>query len=167
MRRLLDPSTLVLAAVLAACAGEPEKADRAARETPAASPEPVDERGKFQQKAAEPPPIEAKVVEPPPEEKAEIVETPPPTKKPGPKPDLAAGKTLFLAKCKACHGEDGTGNPKVKEKYDVPSLVGSKDSLAHVEKVIRKGVADTKMKGYEGKLSDAEIDAVAAYVAAL
>jgi mono/diheme cytochrome c family protein len=74
------------------------------------------------------------------------------------------GKALYLAKCKSCHGTDGKGDTTIGKKVDIPSLIGTKLGKDKVVSVIEKGVPDTKMKGYKGKMTDEEIDAVAAFV---
>ena len=74
------------------------------------------------------------------------------------------GKPLYLAKCKSCHGADGKGKTKFAEKHDVSDISKTKMSAAKIAKVIKDGVPDTKMKSFAKKLSDDEIQAVAAYV---
>jgi len=69
---------------------------------------------------------------------------------------------LFQAKCKICHGADGKGTPS-GIKLGAKDLTAAKISAADAKKVITEGKG--KMIGFKGKLSDAEIDAVAAFVA--
>jgi mono/diheme cytochrome c family protein len=61
----------------------------------------------------------------------------------------------YKAKCVACHGADG------KKKGD---LTAAKGSEADVAKAIANGIPEKKMPGYKGKLSDAEIQALAKFV---
>lgn len=85
----------------------------------------------------------------------------------GEKPEPVAkvdGKPLFEAKCKSCHGIDGKGDTTIGKKVDIPSLSKTKLGTSKIVSIIESGVPDTKMKGYKGKLSKEEIDAVAAYV---
>lgn len=70
--------------------------------------------------------------------------------------DLAhADGAAVYAKCKGCHGADGKGNAAMK----VPAFAG-------VDKnVILNGKG--KMPAYKGKLTDAEVDEVVAYIKTL
>jgi cytochrome c oxidase cbb3-type subunit 3 len=76
------------------------------------------------------------------------------------------GKALFAAKCAACHGPDGKGQTKMGEKLGVKDLTKSSLAEADVVKTIEAG-KPPKMTAYKGKLSDAEIQAVAGYVKSL
>jgi mono/diheme cytochrome c family protein len=87
--------------------------------------------------------------------------------KPKPKFDKAAGRGLFMAKCKSCHGADGKGNTPFGQKIGMVSLVGSGRSHAKIRSITANGVPGTKMKPYKGKLTDKELDDVAAFVKAL
>ncbi len=62
---------------------------------------------------------------------------------------------IYKAKCQACHGPDG------KKKGDLTAL---KASEADVAKTISNGNPEKKMPAYKGKLSDAEIHALAKFV---
>ena len=94
---------------------------------------------------------------------------PPAKKKPKPKPkfDKAAGRELFMAKCKSCHGADGKGDTPFGQKIGIVSLAGSGRSHASIRSITANGVPGTKMKPYEGKLTPQELDDVAAFVKAL
>ncbi len=61
----------------------------------------------------------------------------------------------FKAKCAMCHGPDG------KKKGDLTALKADEATIA---KEIANGVPEKKMPAYKGKLSDAEIQALAKYV---
>jgi len=69
---------------------------------------------------------------------------------------------LFQAKCKICHGPDGKGAP-AGLKMGVKDLTAAKISAADAAKAIQDGKG--KMTPFKGKLTDAEIQALAAYVA--
>jgi mono/diheme cytochrome c family protein len=90
-------------------------------------------------------------------------------KKPKPKPkfDKSAGRGLFMAKCKSCHGDDGKGNTPFGQKIGMKSLAGSGRSHASIRSITANGVPGTKMKPYQGKLTDKELDDVAAFVKSL
>jgi cytochrome c6 len=75
------------------------------------------------------------------------------------------GKALFAQKCASCHGPDGKGKTKMGEKLGAKDLSGIKSSEAEIVAVISNG-KPPKMLAYKGKLSDAEIKALAAYVKA-
>ncbi len=69
----------------------------------------------------------------------------------------------FQAKCAACHGKDGKGQSDMAKKLGVKDLTATKLPVADIEKVIANGRG--KMTPWKGKLSDAEISALAKYVA--
>jgi len=75
----------------------------------------------------------------------------------------AAGAELFLENCSACHGEEGMGN----KDLGAPNLTdaiwlygGSADTLEYTIRNARFGI----MPPWTPRLSDAQINAVAAYV---
>src|SRR5918912_1787227 len=74
----------------------------------------------------------------------------------------ADGKALFAQKCASCHGQDGKGKTKMGEKLGVKDLTAL-PAGTDVKATIENG-KPPKMTPYKGKLSDAEIAAVAAYV---
>jgi cytochrome c oxidase cbb3-type subunit 3 len=76
------------------------------------------------------------------------------------------GKALFASKCAACHGPDGKGQTKMGEKLGVKDLTKTTLGEADIEKAVETG-KPPKMTAYKGKLSDAEIKAVAEYVKGL
>ena len=79
-------------------------------------------------------------------------------------PALAAGPAdTFQAKCAACHGKDGKGQSDMAKKLGVKDLTATKLPVAEIEKVIANGKG--KMTPWKGKLADAEISALARYVA--
>jgi cytochrome c6 len=68
--------------------------------------------------------------------------------------------------CASCHGKDGSGNTAMGKKLGVKDY--SKDqgfSDAEAANVIKNGKG--KMKAYKGKLSDADVKALVAYVRTL
>ncbi len=73
-------------------------------------------------------------------------------------------KALFAQKCAACHGADGKGSP-VGQKMGAPDLTKAKLPAAEAEKIIANGKG--KMAAYKGKLTDAQIKGLGAYVAGL
>ena len=76
----------------------------------------------------------------------------------------AAGPAdAFQAKCAACHGKDGKGQVPMAQKLGVKDLTVTKLSATEIDKVITNGKG--KMTPFKGKLSDAEISALAKYVA--
>jgi mono/diheme cytochrome c family protein len=75
--------------------------------------------------------------------------------------DAAAGKTVYAAKCKTCHGADGTPPPAMAKALGVKPLSDSKGkSDADLKNAILKGVG--KMKPVA--ISDADADNVVAAV---
>lgn len=80
-----------------------------------------------------------------------------------------AGKAVFTAKCKTCHGEDGAGNPAIAKvmKVEMKPLGGEeiqKKSDADLKAVISGGSG--KMKAVTG-VAGADLDNVVAAVRAL
>ena len=85
------------------------------------------------------------------------------------KGDVAAGKAVFLIKCRKCHGDAGQGNPamakmlKVEIKHlGTPGI--QKKSDEELKKQSQDGIG--KMKPVEG-LSPADLENVIAFVRTL
>ena len=77
---------------------------------------------------------------------------------------FAAGPAdTFAQKCAACHGKDGKGQSDMAKKLGVKDLTVTKLSAPEIEKAIAGGKG--KMTPFKGKLSDAEISALAKWVA--
>jgi mono/diheme cytochrome c family protein len=77
--------------------------------------------------------------------------------------DATAGKAVYAAKCKACHGADGEGNPNIAKAMKV-ELKPLSSSTADVKEVITKGQG--KMKPI-ASVTGADLDNVVAYVKTL
>ncbi|MGA3023929.1 MAG: cytochrome c [Bryobacteraceae bacterium] len=82
--------------------------------------------------------------------------------------DAAAGKALYMTKCKACHGADGAGSPQIAKMLNVTmrplaSAAVQAKSDADLKKDSTAGTG--KMKPV--KLTDAEASDVVAFVRAL
>jgi len=74
--------------------------------------------------------------------------------------DAAAGKAVYTAKCKACHGAEGEGNPAMAKMMKVEMKpLGA--TTADIKGVIANGQG--KMKPIAG-LAPADVDNVVAYV---
>ena len=71
-----------------------------------------------------------------------------------------AGKRQYQARCVGCHGEDGTGGGHGPRIVDVPRPRAA--SQEAVRNLILKGIPDGGMPAFQ--ISDAEADAIAAYV---
>src|SRR4029077_9694176 len=68
--------------------------------------------------------------------------------------------------CASCHGKDGSGNTAMGKKLAVKDYSKNQGfSDAEATNVIKNGKG--KMKGYKGKLSDADVKALVAYVCSL
>lgn len=79
---------------------------------------------------------------------------------------FAAGADDYKAKCAMCHGADGKGQMAQKmgsKALTDPAVQGM--SAADIAKVISDGKG--KMTGFKGKLTDAQIQDVAAFVKTL
>ena len=77
--------------------------------------------------------------------------------------DAAAGKAVYNAKCKACHGNDGEGNPNMAKALKV-ELKPLSESSADVKKVVTEGTG--KMRPV-ASVTGADLDNVVAYVHSL
>lgn len=76
---------------------------------------------------------------------------------------FASGADDYKAKCAMCHGADGKG--AMAKKMGSQDLAGTSMSTAEIAKVVTDGKG--KMPAFKGKLSDDQIQAVAAYVKTL
>ena len=76
------------------------------------------------------------------------------------------GAHVYTANCVQCHGERGAGDGSaVGELRIVPAdFRGSRPSLAESLRALRNGVDGTPMAPWTGRLSEAELSAVAYYV---
>jgi mono/diheme cytochrome c family protein len=79
---------------------------------------------------------------------------------------LELGARVYTARCAQCHGEKGAGDGSaVRELRMVPtSFVTGRPSLEESLRALRNGVEGTPMAPWTGKLSEAELSAVAYYV---
>lgn len=77
---------------------------------------------------------------------------------------------LYDKSCASCHGKDGTGNTKMGKKSgarDYTTADGQKWSDDEGVKAILEGVKDgdkQKMKGFTGKVTEAEAKELVAYI---
>ena len=79
-----------------------------------------------------------------------------------------AGEATYKAKCAMCHAADGSGSTPVGKTMKVRSLKSAEDvkmTDAELTKATKDGVG--KMQGYAGKLTDAQIKDVVAYIRVL
>jgi cytochrome c6 len=74
----------------------------------------------------------------------------------------AATADLYQKKCAVCHGKDGKAATPMAQKLGATDLTTVKTSEADIAKVIADGKG--KMTPFKGKISDAEIQALAKYV---
>jgi mono/diheme cytochrome c family protein len=80
--------------------------------------------------------------------------------------DAPDGKALYDAKCAMCHGMNGVAKPTAKGSAN---LNDAKYQDANSVEAIEKLTTDGKgtMKGYKGKLTPEQINAIATYVKTL
>jgi mono/diheme cytochrome c family protein len=83
----------------------------------------------------------------------------------------ADGPAVFAEACARCHGPGGVPPASMVAQLGVKDLtsahVRAQMSDEDVRRQIRQGSANRRMPGFEGALSDAQIEAVVAYVRAL
>jgi mono/diheme cytochrome c family protein len=78
------------------------------------------------------------------------------------------GARVYTERCSACHGEHGRGDgPTAPALQPPPRDFGNADfwkthTAADLRAVVKGGKPGTMMPGFQGVLSDAEIDAVVA-----
>ena len=78
----------------------------------------------------------------------------------------ADAAATWAASCASCHGKDGSGNTMMGKKLGVKDYTKEQGfSDAEAASVIKSGKG--KMKGFGGKMSDADIKALVAYVRSL
>ena len=79
------------------------------------------------------------------------------------------GPAVFASVCATCHGATGKPAEAMVARLGVRDLtdpsVRTRLSAAHVEQQIRKGSQNKLMPSFQGALTDAQIKAVAEYVA--
>jgi len=82
-------------------------------------------------------------------------------------PNVQPGSKIFADNCTPCHGADGKGVAAMKTPDFTNPAVQAALPEATVVKTIRGGKPGTAMPAWGGKLSEAEITAVAAFVKSL
>ena len=82
--------------------------------------------------------------------------------------DAAAGKTLYMTKCKACHGPDGAGVAAIaKMKGVTMKALGSKEVQAKSDAQLKKDSTAGVGKMAAVKITDAEAADVVAFIRTL
>lgn len=78
------------------------------------------------------------------------------------------GRRVFENACATCHGETGTPPPSMAAQLGVKDLRApefrTRADRALVARQVRHGSANKLMPAFAGALTDAQIDAVSAYV---
>ena len=82
-------------------------------------------------------------------------------------PEDPSGAKIFAGNCAACHGAEGKGVAAMKTPDFTNPAVQAALSGCFVTKTIREGKPGTAMPAWGGKLSEAEITAVAGFVKSL
>ena len=78
----------------------------------------------------------------------------------------ADASAIWSQQCASCHGKDGSGNTMMGKKLGVKDYTKDQGfSDAEAANVIKNGKG--KMKGFKGKLSDADVKALVTYVRSL
>jgi len=82
--------------------------------------------------------------------------------------DAAAGKTVYMAKCKGCHAADGAGNPTIAKMLAVTlKPLGSKAVQAKSDADLKKDSTAGVGKMKPVKLTDTEASDVVAFIRTL
>ena len=76
-----------------------------------------------------------------------------------------SGADTYKAKCLMCHAADGTASGPAGKSLNVPSFKASKQTEA--EMIAETKAGKGKMPAFAGKLTDAQIKDVVAYVKTL
>jgi len=79
---------------------------------------------------------------------------------------LQLGGQVYTAHCAQCHGDNGGGDGSAVGELDIAptNFRGQRPSLAQSLRVLRNGIEGTQMAPWTGKLTEAELSAVAYYV---
>ena len=80
----------------------------------------------------------------------------------------SGGESTYKSKCAMCHAADGSASSPVGKMMKVPSFLtpaAKKTSTANYIAIVKNGKG--KMPAYGGKLSDAEVKGVVAYIRTL
>ena len=80
-------------------------------------------------------------------------------------PLFAQGADLYKSKCAMCHAADGTASGPAGKAMNVPSFKTVKATEAELIAITTNGKG--KMPSYKGKLTDAQIKDVVAYIHSL
>jgi mono/diheme cytochrome c family protein len=79
-----------------------------------------------------------------------------------------AGADTYKAKCAMCHGATGTGNAGMKvPPFKSPNAIKATDAALSASIKNGTGTGAIKMPAYAGKLTDAQIKDVVAYIRTL
>jgi mono/diheme cytochrome c family protein len=86
-----------------------------------------------------------------------------------PKATIDLGARVYRANCAQCHGETGAGDGFADPELRIlpANLRGVRPSIAESLRALRNGVDGTQMAPWTGRLSEAELSAVAYYVRTL
>lgn len=81
------------------------------------------------------------------------------------------GVTVYAAACASCHGATGRPPPQMVDQLGVRDLTGAEFRARRtkdlVQGQIRRGSANGRMPAFTGALTEAQIEAVSAYVLTL
>ena len=82
---------------------------------------------------------------------------------------LEQGRDLYRQNCTGCHGMEGSGNGPAAAALapNPPNFHEQRPAKAHALHVLREGVPGTAMPPWEVQMSDAQREAVVAYLASL
>jgi mono/diheme cytochrome c family protein len=89
------------------------------------------------------------------------------TARAAPTPNQGEGSTIFAQKCSQCHGSDGKGIPSIKTPNWTDPRVQASITDEQMIATIKNGKSGTLMPAWSGKLSEEQIQAVAAHLRSL
>lgn len=79
----------------------------------------------------------------------------------------ATAEEIWKSRCKGCHKETGEGSKEKKVPDFREATWQSKHTDDDIRSTILNGEADTKMHGFKDKMTDAQLNALVAFIRSL
>ena len=80
-----------------------------------------------------------------------------------------SGREIYVANCSQCHGENGAGDGYAAREFEVPptNFQGEQPDLTAALRTLHDGIEGSQMAPFKGRLTEPEMNDVAAYVRSL